>query len=154
MALAKGYITEEDYPLSKMPMSSMFDMIGGTSSGGILAAALVTPSHNDPKKPKFYANDILDLYIRSGPNIFKTQTMNTWLLSYLMTGSIVVSGLIGYFVGVKKYANPKVEETHDIMRAYIKTLKHKIKHPNEDQEENHHTLDFNAFSPRFSTSHL
>lgn len=45
-----------------------FDLIAGTSTGGILALGLGTPSHNGvPYSPQ----DLLDLYVQNGAEIFK-----------------------------------------------------------------------------------
>jgi patatin-like phospholipase/acyl hydrolase len=48
-----------------------FDMIAGTSTGGILTCAFLCPDPRDPGKPKYTAEQIVDLYFRFGGNIFK-----------------------------------------------------------------------------------
>jgi patatin-like phospholipase/acyl hydrolase len=40
-------------------MSSLFDMIASTSSGGILTAALVMPDKDHNNTPKFYSDDVI-----------------------------------------------------------------------------------------------
>ena len=50
----------------------MFDMVAGTSTGGILACALLCPedaTSNSPK-PKFTAQEATDLYLERGDDIF------------------------------------------------------------------------------------
>jgi len=47
-----------------------FDLIAGTSTGGILACAYLCPSEHDPKKPKFSAQDAVNLYLEHGGDIF------------------------------------------------------------------------------------
>lgn len=52
------------------PISELFDMIGGTSTGAIVAGSLVTPDPKDPKKPKFSAKDVLKFYHDLAPKVF------------------------------------------------------------------------------------
>jgi hypothetical protein len=51
------------------PISELFDLIVGTSTGGILAAGLAVRGAT-AKKPKFTATDMLDLYAKHGSKIF------------------------------------------------------------------------------------
>lgn len=63
----------EEYLQSKSPGTTIadhFDLIAGTSTGGILAALYLTPQNGDKKKAKFSANDALDFYVEQGYSIF------------------------------------------------------------------------------------
>lgn len=51
------------------PISELFDLIVGTSTGGILAAGLAAP--DGAGKPKFSAAAMLDLYVTRGHEIFQ-----------------------------------------------------------------------------------
>ena len=53
----------------KKPVSQIFDLIAGTSTGGILALCLSAPDKDG--NPKFSALDILNLYEEEGKRIFK-----------------------------------------------------------------------------------
>ncbi|MBS1518492.1 MAG: patatin-like phospholipase family protein [Bacteroidetes bacterium] len=53
----------------KKPVSEIFDLIAGTSTGGILALCLTKPDSNG--KPVYKALDILELYENEGKRIFK-----------------------------------------------------------------------------------
>src|SRR3954454_10510394 len=48
--------------------AELFDLIAGTSTGGIIALALTVPG--DDGKPRWTANDLVDLYLTEGPRIF------------------------------------------------------------------------------------
>ncbi|MFB2936633.1 patatin-like phospholipase family protein [Aerosakkonemataceae cyanobacterium BLCC-F154] len=49
----------------------MFDLIAGTSTGGIIALGLTMPSEQDNKQAKYYAKDLVELYKQEGNTIFK-----------------------------------------------------------------------------------
>lgn len=48
----------------------LFDLIAGTSTGGILACALTAPSPDDATRPRFTAAELAGLYEEEGPRIF------------------------------------------------------------------------------------
>jgi patatin-like phospholipase/acyl hydrolase len=64
--------------------AEMFDLIAGTSTGGILAAALVRPG-DDGTTPRYTARDLLGLYEAEGPEIFerslvkRVRSVDGWL---------------------------------------------------------------------------
>jgi uncharacterized protein len=47
-----------------------FDMIAGTSTGGILTCALLFPDKKEPAKPGYSADEVVDLYFKYGKDIF------------------------------------------------------------------------------------
>jgi uncharacterized protein len=51
-------------------IADVFDLITGTSTGGILTCAYLLPESKDSEKPKFSAREVLDLYLRHGEKIF------------------------------------------------------------------------------------
>jgi patatin-like phospholipase/acyl hydrolase len=50
------------------PTAELFDLIAGTSTGGIIALALTVPGED--ARPRWTANDLVDLYLTEGPRIF------------------------------------------------------------------------------------
>jgi len=50
-------------------VSDLFDLIAGTSTGGILAAALSRPA-DGAAGPRYTAEELIDLYVSEGPRIF------------------------------------------------------------------------------------
>jgi len=55
------------------PIAQMFDLMAGTSTGGIIACGLNVPHPNQPGQPKFSATALGELYEKNGAQIFKKQ---------------------------------------------------------------------------------
>jgi uncharacterized protein len=51
-------------------IADYFDLIAGTSTGGILACALLCPGEVNPARPRFTAQEVVNLYIDHGDQIF------------------------------------------------------------------------------------
>jgi len=56
-------------------IANYFDLIAGTSTGGILTAMLLCPDENG--KPKFKANDCLNMYLKYGGYIFDKSVLRS-----------------------------------------------------------------------------
>ena len=55
----------------KKNVSTMFDMVGGTGFGGLVAAALNTASHVNKNKPKYSTTEIINFFKKKQKVIFK-----------------------------------------------------------------------------------
>jgi patatin-like phospholipase/acyl hydrolase len=92
--------------LSKRPACELFDLIAGTSTGGIIALGLTVPTESQEpdgnKHPRWSAEQLADLYAGAGPKIFHrslTRTIET------------VDGLLA-----EKYAATGLE---DVLERYL-----------------------------------
>lgn len=66
-------------------IADYFDLIAGTSTGGILTCAYLIPDANNPSRPKLTAEQALSLYLDDGKHIFslpfwrKIRTLFGWV---------------------------------------------------------------------------
>jgi uncharacterized protein len=51
-------------------IADFFDLVAGTSTGGILACALLCPDLENPGRPRFTAAEVVNLYLERGDDIF------------------------------------------------------------------------------------
>lgn len=55
---------------AKKPIHQLFDLIAGTSTGGIISLGLCVPNSENPQAAKYTAADLIDLYETYGHEIF------------------------------------------------------------------------------------
>lgn len=53
-------------------IADYFDLVAGTSTGGIITLGLLRPSEQEHCRPKFKAEELIDFYFQEGPHIFKS----------------------------------------------------------------------------------
>ncbi|MBD3184471.1 patatin [Candidatus Poribacteria bacterium] len=59
---------------TQKPISELFHLIAGTSTGGLLALSLVKPDEN--RRPEYTAQKVIDLYEIEGENIFSRSVIH------------------------------------------------------------------------------
>lgn len=65
--------------LQNAPLANYFDLIAGTSTGGIITLGLTTKKPNDTKP--YTATDLLELYVNEGSTIFNGRKNGNFLLN-------------------------------------------------------------------------
>jgi patatin-like phospholipase/acyl hydrolase len=70
-------------------ISSLFNMLAGTSTGGIIALGLTKPKKQQSEQTAYTAEDMLNLYVKHGKDIFskRENDLKSWL------GAIIEKGL-------------------------------------------------------------
>jgi patatin-like phospholipase/acyl hydrolase len=82
------------------PVAELFDLIAGTSTGGILACGLTIPG--DGGRPRWHAEELVALYEKEGPHIFDRS---------LLKRITSLEGIID-----ERYPNRPL---HDVLRRYF-----------------------------------
>lgn len=79
------FIIFQELDGSDARVADYFDVIAGTSTGGLITAMLATP--NEDKRPLFAAEDISQFYLENGPKIFPQTkyalVLRLWHLSHV-----------------------------------------------------------------------
>lgn len=70
-------ILEEIETRTGKQICELFDMVGGPSTGAIVAAGLCLSDEKDPTKPKFTAREMKEFYFKYSPKIFPNKSFKT-----------------------------------------------------------------------------
>ena len=111
-------------------MSDVFDLLAGTSTGSILASSLGFP--NEKGGNKFYAPDVIDIYINNGTEVFSEYKMKKSSVAFGTFMFALIGAVIGYFVGLWVYTDPEQEKIFKEFVEYVKNTK-KVKKGKGDE---------------------
>lgn len=116
-----GQILVEIEKEFKIKVVDYFDLVAGTSTGGILTCAYLCPSPKDPKKPKFTAEEVVGLYFERGDEIFDIPTFHKMktlggVLDEKYPADGIEDALQDYFgdIWLKDLLKPTVVTSYDI----------------------------------------
>lgn len=83
--IVPAHILHEIETRTNKPISQLFDIITGTSTGGILASALATPDTNG--NPKYKAADLVNFYLNDASKIFAPSALRKVFTGFGLWGS-------------------------------------------------------------------
>jgi patatin-like phospholipase/acyl hydrolase len=111
------FLTEIEYR-TKKPIHELFNIMAGTSTGGILALGLSKPKPGEPEKPHYRAEDLVQLYRKEGGLIFPTSTWGRLGVNTVADEKYPVRGIEG--VLEKYFGNTLLSESLNevIVTAY------------------------------------
>lgn len=112
----------------RRPISRLFDLMVGTSTGAIIAMGLSKPHSEDPEQPAYSAQDLVRLYESDAETIFPP---TTWIVDKVKDAQAIVS---------PKYSERGAEDV--FMRYFGDTYLHealtRVRIPSYEIEERRH----------------
>ena len=100
-------------------MKDLFDMFSGTSTGSILSAGLSLANPDIPTNPKYWADDIRNVYINNSSTIFKKNYLHTFYNFIIYCIYFFIFGSIFYSMGHYRYDNPKIYTAQKEMLQFL-----------------------------------
>jgi len=91
---------------AEMRIADVFDLVAGTSTGGILSCLYLCPDKEHRSRPRFTAQDAVDLYLQNGDDVFDVSIFKE------------ISSIGG--LGDEKYSAENLEE---LLKRYFEDLR-------------------------------
>ena len=104
------------------PSYQLFDLIGGTSTGGIISVALTSPSSQDNTRP-FSAAETVNIYKTKGSDIFVAQpTVKTEATYYANNNGAGIEPYLQKILGTSTKLSDSYKFIHGLSNARVKQM--------------------------------
>ena len=104
--------------LSGRPIAGLFDVIAGTSTGGLIAMGLTKPGGDG--KPGLTAQEVLDTYMKYGKSIFPRVQFRPMRWEQLRTSRPILAQRFGALASPARYGNARY--SREGLRALVKEM--------------------------------
>jgi len=116
-------VSGDGVAISRLPMSLLFDMLAGTSTGSLLAAGLSiknrSASSNGLDQPLYWANDAYHIYTDNADQIFESKGLGGWIYVIILICVTVVMGPCLWWCARRRYDNPKKWRAFEEIKEYL-----------------------------------
>lgn len=68
--------------MGNLQVHEVFDLVAGTSTGSLIAAACLLPDPNNPSQPKYTAAKVADIMVTKGPQVFHETCLRKIVTGY------------------------------------------------------------------------
>lgn len=80
--IAELVVLQKIEEITQQPISKLFNIISGTSVGGLIAALLTIPKEEGSTEPRYSAKEALELFENTAPEIFPKSWLNWGIIKH------------------------------------------------------------------------
>ena len=121
------YKRDDGTPRKALPVSSLFNMLSGTSTGSLLSTGLSIQKNRVIKgdgiidtEPLYFAEDAIGIYLKAADDIFNPNGLRTWGIILIILGFVLVCGVPCFICGHRRHNNPNKWKAFEDMKVFLR----------------------------------